>query len=115
MSVNSCTSSAVVDKNVCDPTAVEAPMPDKPASGSDDKEDKGDNDEQGAHADQGAAPEGGDEKEGKDATAGATPMEEVTPEAKEGEPTPHASYVQTYFVIGSNKSSMTPSQKGQLV
>ena len=38
-------SSAVVDKNVGDPTAAEAPMPDKSASGSDGKEDKGDEDE----------------------------------------------------------------------
>ena len=93
MSVNKCTSSTVGDKNIDDPTAVEAPMPDKPASGSDGKEDKDDKDEQGELAGHRAEPEGGVGKEGKDTTAGVTPMEEVTSEAEEGKTTPRASYV----------------------
>ena len=65
MSVDKCTSSTVVDKNVDDPTAAEAPAPDKPARGMADEEDEGDKDGQGTPADHEAVPEGGDGKRGE--------------------------------------------------
>ena len=73
MSVNEGTSSAEVNKNVGDPTAAEAPAPDKPARGMADEEGEGGKGVQGIPADHEVLLEGGDGKEGNDATTEGTP------------------------------------------
>ena len=104
MSVDECTSSAEVAKTVGNPTAAEAPAPDKPARGMADEEGEGDKGGQGTPADHEVLPEGGDGKEGNDVTTDGTPMEEETPEVADPTKKQRPKYMITYFVSAFDKS-----------